>query len=142
MVAVVAPVPGPEGALGTVPAPGPKGALGAVPVHIAGSLAGAAAAAVAVAEAAAVPVVIRGGRDRRRILWSWLSFSTTFANPSTPAQTFLSMTSSTFARSLLASMPLFPNWLLSFQTYSAPSLPSLVPPSWHVPDLSKLPYPF
>ena len=40
-VAMAAPVPGPEGALGAVPAPGPAGALGAGPVHLAESPAGA-----------------------------------------------------------------------------------------------------
>ena len=60
VVAAAASVPGPEGALGAVPAPGPEGALGAVPAHLAESPAGAAA------EAAAL-VVIRGGRDGRRI---------------------------------------------------------------------------
>ena len=66
-----------------------------------------AAAAVAVAQGE-----IWGGRDGTRILWSWLSFSTAFANPSTPAQTFLSPTSSSFARPLPASMPLSPTFLL------------------------------
>ena len=59
-VAAVAPVPGPVGALGAVPPPGPAGALGAVPDHLAKSPAGA-------AEGAAALVVIRGGRDGRRI---------------------------------------------------------------------------
>ena len=127
-VAAAALVPGPEGAQGAVPAPCPAGALGAVPVHLAESPAGAAAVAAVVAvEGAAALVVIRGDRDGRRIVRSWLSFSTTFANPSTPTQTSLSPTSSTFARPLLASTPLFPKWLPSFQTYSIPLLPSPVP---------------
>ena len=127
--AAAALVPGPEGALGPVPAPGPKGALEAVPVHLAESPARAAVAVAAAAEGAAALVVIRGGRDQRRILRSWLTFSTPFANPSTPTLTSLFPTSSTFAYPLLASMPLFPKWLLSFQTYSVPSLLSPVPPS-------------
>ena len=66
VVAAAASVPGPEGALGAVPAPGPAAALEAVPAHPAESLAGAAAVAAA-AEGAAALVVIRGGRDGRRI---------------------------------------------------------------------------
>ena len=62
-VAAVGPAPGPEGALGAVPTPDPEGALGAAPVHLPGSPAGAAA----VAAGAAALVVIRGGRDGRRI---------------------------------------------------------------------------
>ena len=69
------------------------------------SLAGAAPAVVAAALAET-----QGGRVRRRILRSWLSFSTTFTNPSTPVQTFLSPTSSSFARPLAATMPLSPTF--------------------------------
>ena len=64
-VAAVVPVPGPERALGAVSAPGPEGALGAVPVHLAERPVG--AAAVVAAEGVAALVVIRGGRDGRRI---------------------------------------------------------------------------
>ena len=139
VAAVPGPAPDPEGALGAAPAPGPEGTLGVAAVRLAESPAGAAAGAVA--EGLAALVVTRGGRDGKRILWAWLSFSTTFANPSTPTLISLSLTSLTFARPLLASTPLFPRVLPFSQTYSALSLPSLAPPSWHVPDLSKLPYP-
>ena len=57
----------PCGGLGAVPAPGHAAALEAVPAHLAESPAGAAAAVAAAAVAAAVQVVIRGGRDGRRI---------------------------------------------------------------------------
>ena len=68
VVAAAAPVPAPEGALGAVPVPGLAGALEAVPAHPAESQAGAAAVAgAAAAEGAAALVVIRGGRDGRRI---------------------------------------------------------------------------
>ena len=140
VAAVPGPAPDPEGALVAAPAPGPEGALEAAVIRLAESPAGAAAAAAA-AEGAAALVVTRGGRDGRRILRSWLFFSTTFANPSTPTQTSLSLTSSTFARPLLPSTPLFPSVLPFSQTYFALSLPSLAPPLWHVPDLSKLLYP-
>ena len=61
VLAAAVPVPGPDGALGAVPAPGPAAAREAVPADPAESPAGVAA------EGAAALVVIRGGRDGRRI---------------------------------------------------------------------------
>ena len=85
--AAVVPVPVPRSA-GAVLGPVPfMGYQGAVVVRPAESAVGVAAAVTA--EGAASLVAIRGGRDGSRILRSWLSFSTTFANPSTPTQTFL-----------------------------------------------------
>ena len=85
LAAVLGVVPGPardpEGALEAAPAPGPEGALGAAPAF--GPTLG--AVAVAAAEGAAVLAVIWGDRDERRIMRSWLSFSTTFAYLSTLA---------------------------------------------------------
>ena len=66
VAAVPGPAPDPEGALEAAPAPDPEGALEAVAVRLAERQAGAGVAAVA-AEGAAVLVVIRGGRDGRRI---------------------------------------------------------------------------